>query len=382
MSHLIELPFIASLRRNLAEQRPFIQVILGPRQVGKTTGVQQVLSKYDASEYFYCSADGDVARASAWLRERWELAKAHNPHGILVVDEIQKVENWSESLKALWDRQAQQQEKMQVVVLGSSSLALQQGLTESLAGRFQKHSVYHWSAEESLAAYGLTLEEFLRFGGYPGSYLLREQPQEWVHYVKESIIAPVIGKDILSQARVKSPALFRQCFDLVCSYPAQEISYTKLLGQLQDKGNTDLVKYYLELFEGAFLLKQLFKYSAKPVLRKRSSPKILPLCPALYSVGLGVDMNAEERGRAFEVTIGALLNRLPGDLYYWRERNAAVDFVYVDGKCVHAIEVKSGQKVAAKGLAVFTSQFPHAQTHLVTPENYQRVLAQLQSRVL
>ena len=144
---------------------------------------------------------------------------------------------------------------------------------------------------------------------------------DWLRYVKESIVAPVIGKDILMNARVKSPALFKQCFDLAASYPAQEISYTKLLGQLQDRGNTDLVKYYLELLEGAFLIKQLFKYSGKKVVTRSSSPKILPLCPALFSIQVDADLNTEEEGRMFELVVGASLAQGPGELFYWREKN-------------------------------------------------------------
>lgn len=373
----ITLPFEATLLANLKKAPAYIQVVLGPRQVGKTTGIHHVLRQYQRKECYYTSADGELAQPPQWLVEQWALAKTQCPTGLLVIDEIQKVENWSSTLKQLWDTQKHDAQRLHVVVLGSSSLSLQRGLSESLAGRFQLHKVFHWNPTESHQGYRLSFEDFLLYGGYPGSYTFIQHRDEWLSYMKDSIVTPVIGKDILSQARVKSPALFKQCFDIACSYPAQEISYTKLLGHLQDKGNTDLVKYYLQLLEEAFLIKQLFKYTTRKVITKSSSPKILPLCPALFTVGLDADINAEERGRCFEVAIGALLNRLPGQLHYWREKNAEVDFVYTYGKQLHAIEIKSGKKTGAKGLMMFKQQFPHCQTYIATPENYSGILQRL-----
>ncbi|MEN0059765.1 MAG: DUF4143 domain-containing protein, partial [Bdellovibrio sp.] len=260
---------------------------------------------------------------------------------------------------------------IKLILLGSSSLELQKGLSESLAGRFMLHKVYHWDPQESLQAYNLELDEYLRFGGYPGSYPLTQNKLEWLNYLQYSIVEAVIGKDILSRTRVKSPALFKQCFHLACSYASQEISYTKLLGQLQDKGNTELVKYYLELFEQAFLLKQLFKYSNKKTLSRSSSPKILPLCPALYSLTIDADYNAENYGRAFELMIGTMLNTFPGELYYWRHKNLEVDYVYKFGKKVWAIEVKSNENKSAKGLLEFKKEFPSAELLLINRDNYQ-----------
>jgi predicted AAA+ superfamily ATPase len=270
----------------------------------------------------------------------------------------------------LWDKQAKKKDALKLILLGSSSLEIQHGLTESLAGRFQTHFVHHWSFPESRDGYGLNLDDYLIYGGYPGSYRFIHDRAEWLQYMRMSIINPVIGKDILTQHRVKSPALFRQCFDIICSYPAQEISYTKLLGQLQDRGNTDLIKHYLELFEGAFLIKQVPKYSAKALISRTSSPKILPMCPALYAATLDADLNAEQRGRSFELTVGAMLARLPGHLYYWRQGNDEVDYIYEYGKDLYALEVKSGRKKSAHGLQKFVKLYPNAQAIIVTPTNF------------
>lgn len=376
MKKEIKLSFLNDLENSNSLQ-DFIQVIIGPRQVGKTTGVQRYLETQDEDATLYASADGPLAKSPSWLEEQWLTLKAKAPTGLLVIDEIQKVENWSEILKRLWDQQKRKTEKIKVIILGSSSLEIQKGLSESLTGRFVLHKVHQWNLAESHEAYGLNLEEFLRHGGYPGSYTFLQKRPAWLSYVKESIVDTVIGRDILQLSRVKSPALFRQCFNLACSYGGREISYTKLLGQLQDRGNVELIKHYLELFEGAFLLKQLFKYSSKKTLARSSSPKILPLCPALYSITKDADLDEDARGRAFEIAVGCELIRLPGAVSYWREKNDEVDYVYSYGRKLYAIEVKSGRKKSVKGLTKFQEHFPTAEALLVTPENFQKVVKKL-----
>jgi uncharacterized protein len=201
---------------------------------------------------------------------------------------------------------------------------------------------------------------------------LEQDPDRWYAYMKDAIVEAVIGKDILQSHKVANPALFRQAFQTLCAYPAQEISYTKLLGQLQDRGNTDLVKHYIDLYGGAFLLHALQKYSPKAWLARSSSPKMLPACPALYSMAAGVNViqNAEQRGRAFELAVGAELLQQPGQVSYWRERNDEVDFVYQYRDALYAIEVKSGRKKSSKGLAAFCAQVPEAAPVIISPENF------------
>ncbi|MBI1860386.1 MAG: ATP-binding protein [Deltaproteobacteria bacterium] len=373
-----ERPFISALKEALETHSNFIHVVIGPRQVGKTIGVLQLLENTRSGDSFYVSADGDLQQPLSWLTEQWVLARSKNKKCLLVIDEIQKVENWSEGIKKLWDEEKRRptSERMRVILLGSSSLDVQKGLSESLTGRYVQHVVYHWGQEESETAFGVRFEDYLVYGGYPGSYAFLNKRAEWINYLKNSIINPVLGKDILSIARVKSPALFRQCFQLACSYAAQEISYTKLLGQLQSKGNTDLVKHYLELFEGAFLIRQLQKFSRGPLSARTSSPKILVLCPALYSVTLDAELDDAHKGRAFEGFIGSQLAQLPGELYYWREGNREVDFVLKYGKKLWAIEVKR-QLRGASGLKAFQDKYKEAILVLITPENFRRVLSNL-----
>jgi len=361
-----EREFVARLEKRLLDEEPLIQVLVGPRQVGKTTGIKQLLERY-AAPFHYASADDVLNSDSSWLLEQWQKAILMGKGSLLAIDEVQKIPNWSESLKALWDKNPFE---LRVVVLGSSALQIQSGLTESLAGRFELTRVHHWTFAEMQLAFGYDLERFLRYGGYPGAVRFEDDYERWYAYLKDSIVEAVIGKDILLNRKVGNPALFRQAFSILCHYPAREITYTKLLGQLQDKGNTDLVKYYLELYAGAFLVHTLEKYSNRPWRTRSSSPKIIVACPALCTMAAGslASADPEQRGHIFESAVGAQLQHLPGELFYWREGNAEVDFVYRHHEKLYAIEVKSGRSKSAKGLSVFIEHFPQARPVILTRE--------------
>ena len=367
MKKLIDLDFITKLNESLVLKNGLLQVIIGPRQVGKTTTVLKYLNEVHPNKFLFYSADEVFNASAAWILEIW--SKARSEKKILVIDEIQKCENWSAIIKKFWDEDKRNKKSFPCILLGSSSLEIQKGLTESLTGRFQLHKAFHWNFEESNKAYGIAFENYLKIGGYPGSYAFKKQ-SDWAKYVKQSIILTVIEKDILQYHSVKSPALFKQAFEIIMSYPAQEISYTKLLGQLQDKGNTELIKYYLSLYEGAFLVKVLEKYSAKKIISKSSTPKILPLAPCLYFLELLDDYKTEELGRVFELVVGAQLVRIDESLYYWREGNDEVDYVLKIGRKLYAIEVKSGRKNSQKGLSKFKEKFPEAKLLMITFDNY------------
>jgi len=368
MTQAFERAFVTLLERRLSTPTPLIQVLTGPRQVGKTTGMRQLLARWPGASH-YASADDVLVSERTWLLAQWQQATATGDGTLLVIDEVQKVPNWPESIKAMWDRQPG---RLKVVLLGSSALQIQSGLTESLAGRFELTRIHHWRYSELKAAFSYDLDRYLRFGGYPGSVAFEGDDKRWYAYMKDAIVESVIGRDILQNRKVANPALFRQAFEILCRYPAQEISYTKLLGQLQDKGNTDLVKYYLSLYAGAFLIHTLEKYSAKAWLTRSSSPKILMACPALYTLTAGQQAlsDPEMRGRVFELAVGAELLQCPGELFYWREKSAEVDYVLAHQGQVYALEVKSGRKKSTKGLQAFTEQFPKARPVIVTPDNF------------
>ncbi len=361
--------FTNELMRRLDEPDVLIQAVLGPRQVGKTTGIKQCLARLRAKS-LYVSADDLLAPHPEWLLAQWQKALLLPPRSVLVVDEIQKVDRWQDVLKELWDNR--NSARLRVVVLGSSSFEIQQRLKESLAGRYEILPVRHWNAAESKRL-GVPFTQYLIQGGYPGSYRFAKSTARWQSYLRDSIVENVLNKDIFRLRPLSKPILFRQFLEIIRAYPCQEISYTKLLGQLQDQGNVELVKHYLFLLECAFLYRGLEKYSRKEHLKKGSSPKILPLCPALctYAGDLEGWSEPEERGRLFEVLVGSVLNQLPGRLYYWRDGNDEVDFIYESDR-TYAIEVKSGRKRRAGGLSAFHARYPDAVPMIVDPDMYLR----------
>ena len=357
------------LIKRMKEPRRFLQVIMGPRQVGKTTLVNQLSEKLETN-YIFVSADSVAASNTTWLEQQWEAARINMDQVkaeefLLVIDEIQKVDNWSETVKLLWDTDTRNKRNLKVILLGSSRLLLQQGLTESLAGRFESTYMGHWSFEEMERAFGWDVNQYVWYGGYPGSAELIKDEKRWKDYVLQSLIETSISKDILMLTRVHKPALMKRLFELGCTYSGQILSYTKIMGQLTDAGNTTTLSHYLELLDTAGLLGGIEKY-AKDIIRKRSSsPKFQVHNTALISAQRAdmfeeVLAKPDEWGRMVESSIGAhLLNysRTEGfSLHYWRERNDEVDFVIEKKGKVIGLEVKSGVAQSSAGIIAFKKQ--------------------------
>jgi hypothetical protein len=370
------------LEQRLRERLNFMQIVVGPRQVGKTTGVERIFMAWSGAKKFV-SADLPTPPDHSWLELQWNEALQLEKEALLIIDEVQKVPRWSDVIKPLFDK-IRASRNLKVVLLGSASLTLQRGLHESLAGRFELINAPHWSFAECKQKFNIDFSTYLEFGGYPAALELRNGFERWQNYIRNSIIEPVLGRDIQSAARINKPPLFRQTFELAMAFPAQVISYQKLLGQLQESGNTETVKYYLELLEGAFLLKQLAKFSQGAVTVKSSSPKLLPLDLALVGAFTRAKRAREEpswRGFLVEAAFGAHLARMPGDLFYWSEGRNDVDFVHsYQGKIV-AYEIKSGRERDSKGLAAFQKKYPHAHIKLISTEEIEEVLLKNQSTI-
>jgi predicted AAA+ superfamily ATPase len=365
------------LATRLGEASARLQVVSGPRQVGKTTVVRQALEASDPPSH-YASADDPALRDAAWLDAQWEEGRrlAHeNANGaILAIDEIQKVANWAETVKRLWDEDRLGNQPLRVVLLGSAALLVQQGLSESLAGRFELIRAPHWSFAEMRDAFGFSLEQFIYFGGYPGAAGLIDDEPRWVSYVLDSIVETTVSRDLLLLTRVDKPALLRSLFRLVCDYSSQIVSYQKLTGQLQDAGNTTTLAHYLDLLADAGLAVGLEKYSSGKVRQRRSTPKLLALDTALVSATSGrtfeeSQADREHWGRLVETAVGAHLyaTRDPrAELLYWRDRGKEVDFVVQRGEQLTAIEVKSGARGnGLTGMAAFEAAHGAAQKLLV-----------------
>ena len=372
-------PFASQLSTRLKEPRRFIQVVTGARQVGKTTLVQQVVDTMDRPVRF-ASADEPTLKGRDWIEEQWEAARLAtseigNPSAVLVLDEIQKIPNWSETVKRLWDEDNRAQRPLKVVLLGSVALLVQRGLTESLAGRFEILHLPHWSFSEMREAFGWDIEQYVFFGGYPGAAPLVGDPVRWARYIKDALIETTLSRDVLLLTRVDKPALLRRMFELACAYSGQILSYQKMLGQLQDAGNTVTLAHYLELLAGAGMVTGLQKYAGGVVRRRGSSPKLQVLNTALMTAqsGLLPGEAREDRaywGRLVESAIGAHLANAAAvgecEVFYWRERNREVDFVVESGRRIVAIEVKSGRKPdTLPGMAAFEKTFRPSRKLLV-----------------
>lgn len=364
-------PQAATLAERLAEPRRHLQVVAGPRQVGKTTLVQQIVETSGLA-LRSASADEPTLRGPEWIEQQWQAARllageAGKAGAVLVLDEIQKIPGWSESAKRLWDEDTRKRRPLRVVLLGSAPLLVAQGLTESLAGRFEVLHLPHWSFAEMRAAFGFSLDQYLFYGGYPGAAPLVRQPQRWARYIADSLIETSISRDVLLLTRVDKPALLRRLFELACRYSGQSLSYTKMLGQLHDAGNATTLAHYLDLLGGAGLVTGLQKYAGDFARIRGSSPKLQVLNTALLTAQSGLTL-AEARadgefwGRLVESAVGAHLanSAAAGEcaMYYWRERNQEVDFVAKVGRRLAAIEVKSGRAPQAhRGMAAFAASF-------------------------
>lgn len=358
------------LATRLAEPRRMIQVICGPRQVGKSTMVKQVLQEIPIPNTAV-SADGIPKENTAWIGEIWETARARMRIGrhaeyLLVIDEVDKIDNWSEEVKRQWDADTFNDINLKVVLLGSSRLLLKDGLTESLAGRYEMIRMPHWSYREMHDAFGLDIEHYIFFGGYPGGAPLMENETRWRRYIKDSIIALAIERDILTTKTVYKPELMKQLFELGCTYSGDEISLTKLLGQLQDAGNVTTLAKYLTTLDESQLLCGLQKYANDNARRYNSIPKLYVYNTSLLSALSGISFEKaytapKEWGCRVESAVGAhILNQAEEQdckVYYWRYRDKKVDFVIESNRQCVAIEVKSGRRTTNVGLPEFAKRF-------------------------
>lgn len=377
----MERSHLKTLLSRMSEPRKFIQVILGPRQIGKTTLVKQLMNQMNKPSVFY-SADNQIENGADWINMVWQSTRfkqtqEESKEFILIIDEIQKIPNWSEAIKKYWDEDTWNNTNIKVILLGSSRLLIQQGLTESLAGRFETLYMEHWTYSEMKEAFSIDLDQYIYFGGYPGAHQLINDEERWKRYVSDSLIETSISKDILMLTRVDKPALLRKLFDIGSQYTGQILSFNKILGQLQDAGNTTTLSHYIELLSDSGLLGKLDKYAGNYMRKRASIPKFQVYNNALLSSRSNLYFDEVRStpklwGRYVESAIGShLMNQAQKEnmqIYYWRENNLEVDFIIErNNECV-AIEVKSGKASQTAGLKNFREQFKPKQILLVGKE--------------
>lgn len=360
----------AEVLERMNEPRRFIQVLAGPRQVGKSTLIDQALSECQLPHYLY-NADGVDENDTDWIRRIWESVRTQmdtkqQKEAVLTIDEIHKIKRWSEIVKREWDADTRSHRQLKLFLLGSSRLMLRKGLTESLAGRFELIRLGHWTLQEMEDAFGWTLDEWVYYGGYPGSAGLIKDMRRWRKYIKESLVAPAIEKDVILTSNIYKPALMKQLFEVGCSYSAQLLSLTKALGQLQDAGNVTTLSSYLDILNQCNLLAGLQKYANDEARRYQSVPKFQVYNNALLTAFQGTTYEKDRIdpqiwGRWVESAVGAYL--LGGaeegsyKIYYWRERSDEVDYIIVRQGETIALEVKSGRRGMNSGLPKFCDNF-------------------------
>jgi uncharacterized protein len=363
-------PIYDEILERAHEPRRFIQVLSGPRQVGKTTLARQVMDAIGIPGHF-ASADAPDPEDIGWIYTQWAIARQQARNGgraggLLVLDEVQKIRDWSDVVKQLWDEDTSSGLPLRVMLLGSAPLLVRQGLSDSLAGRFEIVRVTHWTLVEMRDAFGWDLDTYLFYGGYPGAAPLIRRHQRWEEYILDALVETTLSRDILLLNRVEKPALLRQLFRLACTYSGQVLSYTKMLGTLTDAGNTVTLAHYLELLGGAGMVTGVGKYSGSAIRRRASSPKLLALNTALMTAAARTTFararaDHERWARLVETAVGAHLwaHADPDELGYWREGNAEVDWVVRPGKLIRtgdrpvAIEVRTGHSRGNRGAVAF-----------------------------
>ena len=365
------------LQSRIGEPRRFIQVIAGARQVGKSTMVKQVVNELTIP-HLLNTAEEAPDKNPQWIRYVWQQARQamrlnNYAEFLLVIDEIHKLDNWSEVVKAEWDADSMRDVNIKVVLLGSSRLLIKDGLNESLAGRYELIEMEHWSYNEMREAFGMTIDQYVYYGGYPGAFSLINDEKRWRKYMHDAIIEPAITKDVLTTKRVLKPALLRQLFLLGCSYSGELLSFNKILGQLQDAGNTATLANYLQLLDESKLLAGLQQFAADDARKYKSVPKYQVYNSGLLSATSSLNFNdvfldPQQWGRWVETAVGAYLinhaDRLEYKLYFWRHDGNEVDFILQSSKKLVAIEVKSGRRQNNQGLPMFSEQF-HPDVELV-----------------
>jgi hypothetical protein len=371
-------PVFQAILSRVQEPRRFIQVLMGPRQVGKTTLTRQVAEAVGLPVH-YASADEPGPKDHLWVQQQWNIARLATEQGqtpaLFILDEVQKVADWTAVVKQLWDEDSFNKIPLKVILLGSAPLSIQHGLSESLAGRFELIRIPHWSLAEMQQAFDFTLSQYIYFGGYPGAAPLIADENRWKQYILDAMVETTISRDILSHTTIQKPALLRRLFHLGCQYSGQILSFQKMMGQLQDAGNTTTLAHYLELLTNAGLLAGVNKYAGQIVRQRASSPKLQVLNTSLMSAQLLYSFAEAQKtpdiwGHLVESAVGThLMNTTLGsdiDIFYWRENQQEVDFILQKGDKLVALEVKSGaRKMALPGITAFQKSFPHARVFLI-----------------
>ena len=347
-----------------------MQIVMGPRQVGKSTLVGQ-FTEGTSVPFDFFAADNVNRFDTSWIPNKWQQARMRmdihsEQEHILIIDEVQKIKGWSEQVKKEWDEDSRNHRNLKVILLGSSRLLLQKGLEESLEGRFETIKMGYWDWQEMHDAFGFSMDEYVYFGGFPGLAPDIQDEDRWRNLMEDSIISPILTRDILEIEEIRNPALLRLVFELACTESAKELSLTKMQGTM-NSGTVPTIKNYLDILSKSMTVQPLQNYSPSRVKEKQSVPKMQVFNNAFRNRfgTFSLDearVDPAEWGRQVESAVGAhLANRAMTDdyeLFYWRnERRQKCDYVLRKGQSLAAIEVKSGSVDKTVGFEKFKEQF-------------------------
>lgn len=379
------------LARRLDEPPPGrIQLLAGPRQVGKTTLLLELADRVGATA-LYAAADGPDALVPGFWERLWvraeETATAQG-RAVVLLDEAHLLPDWDSRMKGEWDRIRRRKLPIHVVATGSSALHLGAGARDSLAGRFERVTLTHWSALALVELLGYSpadaVQTVVRLGAYPGALAYREDPARWSAYVRDAILEPAIGRDILALAAIRRPGLLRQVFGVSASAPAQIVSLQKIQGQLQDQGALETIAHYLQLLEEAFLVAPIVKYAERPNRQRSAPPKLVTLSNALVAVvdprgAPDLDTDSARFGAWVENACLSHAWNAGQRVRYWREEPLDVDGVLDGSWGSWAIEVTVGSVVAAdvRGLLEFTRRHPDYRPLVICRESALPAVARL-----
>ena len=358
-----------TIRQFLEETRNSMLVLTGPRQVGKTTLITHLLKSLNTPS-LYTQASEAAGQSTQWISEKWQTARLqlNNTKAtefILVIDEVQRIEGWSKTIKEEWDYDTRNKINLKMVILGSSRLQLINWINEGLKKQTTIIHVPHWSFTQMQETFDFSLEQYLWFGGYPGAAKKIKNEKNWRNYLLNTLIEPSISKDVYMTGRIDKPAMLHRLFEIGCRYSGQIVSLTKILRQLQNGGNTTTLANYIKLLDSAGILTALNKSSLKSESQRASIPKLQvynngltnALKPIKFKSAL---LNPIQWGHVCESAIGAhLVNHAISENYrveYWRDRNAEVDYVvqYKDKKI--GIEIKNKVMPKTSGAKLFTQE--------------------------
>lgn len=347
-----------------------IQILTGPRQVGKTTLLLELAERFGDQAVYAAGDDPNAALPGFWER-CWADTEDRAKRGtaLLLLDEVHQVSDWAAKLKGNWDRIRRKHIPVHVIATGSSALRVASGSRESLAGRFERLTLSHWSAASLASAFQLSTQDavlgLVRFGSYPGAVELEKTPARWRAYLRDAIIEPAIGRDMLALGTVRRPALLRQVFAVAIGSPAQIISLQKMQGQLQDSGALETVAHYLALLQDAYLIASLEKYAAQAHRRRSAPPKLVTLNNGLLSAMHPDGAPDREReparfGQWVENACLAFAFNQGQQVTYWREEPLEIDGVLEGSWGNWAVEVKTGRFGGQdlRGLLEFCRRYP------------------------